>query len=296
LSKHNFDGMNKKIWTGALVVIVIAIGIFVLKYSTKKSPLVSEGLVPFAFTSKYITKTLWPPKVYEIIDDYSCAVGGTEISSVGVTIEKMLDGISYCIKTQSEGVAGSTYTTYTYKTATVSGGMLMTTFTLRFVQCDNYDDPERSECKDERVNFSADTLAQEIFQKTKSVNITLGSDDSCYLYQHTATLEKPYTVSEYLTLREKDGEIVGKKDGTQSGPDMTNGYTGTLVGTQSEDMITLVYSYTIEGSDGKEEELYQIVSDGIVKHRYPLIEKDGVLVPNETESPTDLLYSTVSCK
>jgi hypothetical protein len=91
--------------------------------------------------------------------------------------------------------------------------------------------------------------------------------------------------------------VTGTKSGTQKGPDMTNGYNGTIVGTLNNDTINDVFSYTIEGSSNKEAEIYRSREDqiGIEKMRYPLIEKSKILVPDVTKEFTVLLYARVGC-
>ena len=63
----------------------------------------------------------------------------------------------YCVESLSEGAAGSTYTSYTYTTLK-KGNLVKVNFTLRFPQCDNYDDPQKSECKQERTIFNPDSI------------------------------------------------------------------------------------------------------------------------------------------
>ncbi|NVN96825.1 hypothetical protein HXX01_01085 [Candidatus Nomurabacteria bacterium] len=95
----------------------------------------------------------------------------------------------------------------------------------------------------------------------------------------------------------KNNVVTGTKTGTQKGPDMTNGYKGTLVGTWSGNTIDAIYSYTVEGSKNKEKEIYRTREDqiGIEKLRYPLIEKSGMLVPDTTKEFKTMLYARVGC-
>jgi hypothetical protein len=119
----------------------------------------------------------------------------------------------------------------------------------------------------------------------------------CYTFNHEATTTEPYTVNEFLDISISGAKVTGIKSGTQKGPDMTNGYNGTIVGTLNNDMINDVFSYTIEGSSNKEAEIYRSRADqiGIEKMRYPLIEKGGILVPDTTKEFTALLYARVGC-
>lgn len=126
-------------------------------------------------------------------------------------------------------------------------------------------------------------------------NISLINGRQCYTYDHEATNTEPYTVHEFLDITIDGTKVVGTKTGTQSGPDMTNGYNGTIIGTLNKDTITDVFSYTIEGSANKEKEIYKADKTGISKLRYPLIEEKGILVPDVTKDFTAMLYARVGC-
>ena len=121
------------------------------------------------------------------------------------------------------------------------------------------------------------------------------SSRACYKYHQVATVSAPYAVDEYMDITINETKVSGIKKGTQSGPDMNNGYTGTLDGTLDKDLITAIFSYTIDGSKNKEKELYKIVSNGLQKMRYPLIEKTGMLVPDISKEFKILLYSNIDC-
>jgi len=119
----------------------------------------------------------------------------------------------------------------------------------------------------------------------------------CYTFNHEATATEPYTVNEFLDISISGTKVTGTKKGTQKGPDMTNGYSGTIMGTLNNDTINDVFSYTVEGSSNKEAEIYRSREDqiGIEKLRYPLIEKSGILVPDITKGFSALLYARVGC-
>jgi hypothetical protein len=69
-----------------------------------------------------------------------------------------IGGREYCVTKVSDGAAGSTYTQYAYATAEGNDKTKIFTFTLRFVQCMNYDDPEQAECLSERDTFYPDSF------------------------------------------------------------------------------------------------------------------------------------------
>jgi len=103
------------------------------------------------FTSTYVTSDTWPPDFQSGEGEYTCDTSAT-------TVEKVIEDTPYCITTSSEGAAGSVYTTYTYK-FDYHGGATLLTFTVRKVQCENYDEPEKSECKNIQASFDPDEMA-----------------------------------------------------------------------------------------------------------------------------------------
>ncbi len=127
-------------------------------------------------------------------------------------------------------------------------------------------------------------------------NITLVDGRQCYTYNQEATNEAPYKVDEFIDITISGKSVTGTKRGTQSGPDMINGYIGSIIGTLSQNKITAIYSYMVEGSKNKEKEIYQANKTGIEKLRYPLIEEGGILIPDISKEFKTLLYSRVGCE
>ena len=117
----------------------------------------------------------------------------------------------------------------------------------------------------------------------------------CYTYNHEATKTEPYTVNEFLDINIRGENILGRKTGNQKGPDMTNGYAGSIIGTINKNIITDIFSYVVEGSANKEQEVYRTNKTGIEKLRYPLIEGKGMLVPDTTKEYTIMQYARVGC-
>jgi len=126
-------------------------------------------------------------------------------------------------------------------------------------------------------------------------NMSLKEGRQCYTYSHEATTEAPYTVNEVIDISINNKKIVGTKRGTQSGPDMTNGYTGTLVGTLDKNTINAIFSYTVEGSHNQEKEIYRTNKTGLEKLRYQLIDQGGMLVPDTTKEFQIFNYYRVGC-
>jgi len=118
---------------------------------------------PETLSTTYIRAIDWPPKVTVTDSAISCEAGETEI---GMTKQIDINGRTYCVTTRSEGAAGSMYTDYTYVTEK-DGKTLTLTFTLRLVQCANYNEPDRSLCTAEREGFSVDDVAARVLQSAE---------------------------------------------------------------------------------------------------------------------------------
>lgn len=126
------------------------------------------------------------------------------------------------------------------------------------------------------------------------------SREYCFGRVQEATTDAPYRVEEHMQLSRVRREITGTKSGTQVGPDMTNGYEGTMTGGMVGDHLEFTYAYTIEGSQQKEVEHYLIDGSNLVKQRYVLREKkrngEIVLVPDTSSTPTLSTYTSESCE
>lgn len=129
--------------------------------------------IVYQYPDKLITKYIhtteeWPPTVTIESGNLSCA---TEPVKVGTN--------NYCVKTTSEGAAGSTYKTYIY-TRNASGQNKTVTlkFTLRYPQCANYVDEEVSLCEKENKNFDVNSLADRISMSVRFNSTTPPTDVS----------------------------------------------------------------------------------------------------------------------
>ncbi len=107
--------------------------------------------------TKYVTAVDWPASIQIIDEPYSCTEAGDEFQRAGITEEKTIGNKTYCVTKVSEGAAGSVYTQYAYARAEEDKTRIAT-FSFRFVQCVNYDEPQQSECKIEQENFNSDLL------------------------------------------------------------------------------------------------------------------------------------------
>lgn len=106
---------------------------------------------PETLPTTYIHSVDWPPKAVVSEGAPTCAEA------------IIISGRQHCVTTSSEGAAGSIYIDYAY--ATAKGGKTVTlSFTLREVQCANYDDPEKTACEQERNTFEVNAFADSILQ------------------------------------------------------------------------------------------------------------------------------------
>ena len=155
--------IHKIIFSLILLIIISAAGYFI--YSQNKvSSLVTPNpnpisetnvtfVYPLVLATKYIHAVTWPPQVVVTDGPLNCA-------------KRIINSQAYCVTVSSEGAAGSIYTTYAY--AFLKNDKVITlNFTLRAVQCDNYDDPQKTECKNERTTFNVDNLADSMAQSVQ---------------------------------------------------------------------------------------------------------------------------------
>jgi hypothetical protein len=149
------------------------------------------------------------------------------------------------------------------------------------------------EKKTEVNNLNKVTQVQ--VDKAKNTETLLKDGKYCYSRLQEATTASPYKVKENVILNIKGDIVTGTKTGTQSGPDMTNGYYGDLKGTVRGNTLELLYSYTVEGSNNKELEVYEMQNNSIVKMRWSLIDKNNVLTPDKIGNPQMILYSEEKC-
>lgn len=145
-----------------------------------------------------------------------------------------------------------------------------------------------------RLGFEDGKLKRE---EEKVIQPVAALEDGTYCFNRhqKKTTKEPYEVSENILLNISGSKVSGVKTGIQQGPDMSNGYEGTLSGTINDDLIQVTYSYTVEGSSNKEVEKYEVEGKDLIKRRYPLVEDGGKLVPDETKEATLIKYSGIDC-
>jgi len=131
----------------------------------------TTGLVTFQYpetlNTKYISLSVWPPLVQVAEGPVPCvAVGGGVFDDTTVFRQKRtINGREYCVTTASEDAEGSVHWQYLYAfTPKNSTSTVTLAFSLRFPQCLNYDDPERTACQTEQSAFSIDQTIDQIAQ------------------------------------------------------------------------------------------------------------------------------------
>ncbi len=88
------------------------------------------------WTFEFIGAHTWPPSIAVSSTSFGCVESGVERKNVALTHERIIRGKKYCVTLNSEGAAGSIYTTYTYATSVEQRTVTMTV-TLRAAQCAN---------------------------------------------------------------------------------------------------------------------------------------------------------------
>ncbi len=116
---------------------------------------------PKRLLTEYISTVNWPPQVQVLNELFACTEAGLETDRVGLTERRSVDDRTYCVTKVTEGAAGSIYTQYTYAFPQEDQTVIFT-FTLRSVQCGNYDDPQKTACENERTAFDLDSTVNQI--------------------------------------------------------------------------------------------------------------------------------------
>jgi len=99
----------------------------------------------------------YPPKFKINEGQIDCKITSSESDLLSGTTIRKIDGQIYCIESLSEGAAGTIYTQYIY--STIKGGSLITvSCVIRYPQCMNYSEPQRTECANERETFDLDKI------------------------------------------------------------------------------------------------------------------------------------------
>jgi hypothetical protein len=107
---------------------------------------------PQELGTRFVHPVDWPPTLQIVDGPLLCAGAGVDFARAGKTERVSIGGRAYCVTRASEGAAGSIYTSYDYAFENERRVFILT-FSLRAVQCANYDEPEKSACESERATF-----------------------------------------------------------------------------------------------------------------------------------------------
>lgn len=163
---------KEKIILVVIALLIVLTGFFIFRGNNAPSEWKTwsdervgvEFKYPDNIPTKYIHTVDWPPIAQTMNGgQFNCTEAGSTTARAGQTSKRTINGRDYCISHISEGAAGSIYNQYAYATK-VKDKIVFLAFSLRTVQCENYDEPEKTECKDEQKSFDLDSLMDEIMQ------------------------------------------------------------------------------------------------------------------------------------
>lgn len=111
----------------------------------------------------YISAVDWPPQIRIAKESFTCTEADVETDRAGQTKNVTINSHTYCVTKVSEGAAGSVYTQYAYARAYNNQTQIFT-FSLRFVQCGNYSDPQQTKCTKAQQSFIVDEYIDQYIQ------------------------------------------------------------------------------------------------------------------------------------
>lgn len=118
---------------------------------------------PRGLETTYVTAVDWPPQPQVLDENFTCTEAGSETQQAGKTEQITTNGRTYCVTKISEGAAGSVYIQHAYSFVK-EGQVVILTFSLRYPQCANYDDPQKTACETEQADFDVAQLVDAIAQ------------------------------------------------------------------------------------------------------------------------------------
>lgn len=117
---------------------------------------------PPSLGTKYLSAQDWPPVMkVETDTGFDCVVSDENSISGESVRSAMINGNEYCVRTRTEGAAGSTYNNYDYATL-LNNRLITASFSVRYPQCSNYGEAEATACLNERIEFDLDSLLDRI--------------------------------------------------------------------------------------------------------------------------------------
>ncbi len=177
--------MNK---IALFIIAVLVLGVGVFYFFSHTTPTTTTGGVVSAswktFTdtqrgisfrypenpvAKYMEAIDWPPQTEVLNKQFTCTEAGSETARAGQTLKRIVNDRTYCVTKVTEGAAGSIYTEYAYAFPK-DDKIVIFTFSIRFVQCGNYGEPEKTECENVRTAFNLDGVIDQIAQTLQIEN------------------------------------------------------------------------------------------------------------------------------
>jgi uncharacterized protein (UPF0179 family) len=123
-----------------------------------------KGAVVFAdFSEVQVKVGVHPNEVFNCVESKNTNPGIPSVS------KRMVDNRMYCVRSSSEGAAGSVYEADVYELYK-EGRLITAEVIMQKPNCDNYDDPKKSECFGERETFDLDSIVDKILQSVLFAN------------------------------------------------------------------------------------------------------------------------------
>ena len=152
--------MSKNVLIGFLVVVIVALGGYVIVTNgSKQTPIMQDQSMntpqaqPMNTTPQNITGSKWPPVISQSSTAYSCTPTTAPGAYPAIT-QKVINGKTYCISSAVDGGAGHFGGDYIYTTASGSGTKTAT-FQIQWNNCGGYGGPgdaQYDQCKIDQSN------------------------------------------------------------------------------------------------------------------------------------------------
>ncbi len=120
-------------------------------------------LYPALFPAEYVTVHQWPPEV-EVIDNFICPEISHDMGFSWRLRIETIDNREYCILEITEEIPGSIHTDYEYVIDDIKGYSVRMRLSLTYPDCENYAEPRRTFCINEREIFNPDNIVNRIIE------------------------------------------------------------------------------------------------------------------------------------
>ena len=152
---------TRKIFLILAVAVAVLLVFLLVRELYAPQPLPENGTSAQELVTVYIHPIDWPPAVQVVDGPFECTEAGEETARAGQTERRVINGHTYCMTKVTEGAAGSVYTQYAYA-APRGDTVEIYTFSLRFEQCGNYSELQKTMCEEERASFDIDGVIDDI--------------------------------------------------------------------------------------------------------------------------------------